>query len=352
MSITTPRIVALFLVALGLGLVAFGVIRGVRPAGPAHGVRLVFDIEPPVDDAAREIAQHIVDARIGEKWLELRVVPAGDQLVVEVGEDDPGFLHELVTLLERTATLELHTVDDAASLWSAAVVAFVGVDRDAAAAAGVRVEGTNLVADDRWSELSIAEAKAIGCTGLVQEGKRRCMRRGGELLAAYVATAVSRDPSLGMFEGRILAYGRIGETATWRAYVLDPTVRLDGRSVRRAEVASGGVAIEVDKPVESLKGVTLAFVFDGAVKLVATPDRVTGLQLHVPTPGPTEDAAFKTALDLVAILEAAAVHPLHVRGQDTFSRATGFFPRAWPFFAAALVLVIIAAVLWRRRVTA
>lgn len=120
----------------------------------------------------------------------------------------------------------------------------------------------------------------------------------------------------------------------------------DGHAIRRAGVLGDGVAIEVDGPTRLANvasGTALAFALDGTVRMAATADRVAGTELHV------RPAADTTSDQLVDLIEAGAVHPLHVHSQVAFSRATGFFPRAWPFLAIGGVLLVVVAILIRRR---
>jgi hypothetical protein len=239
---TTRRLAAIPVIGVALGLCAFGVIRGATNAGPAHGVRLIVAIEPPVDDAARTMAAHVAQERLDEKGLEVRVVPAGNTLVAEVGTDDPAVVTNLRELLERTANLEVRPVNS-----------------------------TDVV--------------------------------------------------------------------------------LDGRAIERAEVLAGGVAIEVRSPDQLARvtpGVPIEFVLDGHIRMTAAPDRVIGRELHVPVSGNDVDAT-RAALEFVAAIEAGAVRPMHVRSHEMFQRATGFWPRAWPFFAVAAVFSLAALVLLRRR---
>ena len=239
MALTTRRLVAIPLLGVALTFAAFGIVRGVVSTGPARGERLIVGIEPPGDDAARTMAVHVARARIDDSAIPVRVIPAGDRLVIEVGTDDAGLVQSYAQLLERTATLELRAND-----------------------------------------------------GTV----------------------------------------------------------VDGRTIRRAEVLAGGVALEVarsDKTVTT--GATIEVVLDGKPRMTVTADRVAGTEIHVRTSGETEDASLRAAVELVEIVEAGAVHPLHVRRQESFERATGFVPRAWPFLAIAGVFLIVVAVLWRRR---
>jgi len=56
-------------------------------SGERDGRMVVRLAAPPVDGAAREIAEHVVELRIAAPGLEHRVVPAGDGLVVELATD-------------------------------------------------------------------------------------------------------------------------------------------------------------------------------------------------------------------------------------------------------------------------
>jgi hypothetical protein len=40
---------------------------------------------------------------------------------------------------------------------------------------------------------------------------------------------------------------------------------------------------------------------------------------------------------------------MHVVSRTPFIRATGFFPRAWPFLAGGAVLLLVAGIVWRRK---
>lgn len=105
--LSVRRLVALPVLATALTLIVFGVVRGVTNTGPAQGTRLSVKLEPPVDDAAVEMAIRTVHDRIDEKGGSSRVIRGSQGLVVEVGEQDPELVRLLVALVERRAKVEL-----------------------------------------------------------------------------------------------------------------------------------------------------------------------------------------------------------------------------------------------------
>ena len=294
-------------------------------------------IEAPVDEAAQTIATHVVRERLDEKGAEVRVVPAGDKLVVEVGEQDREIVAMQVQIIERTGKLEVHRLDGA-SAWLAEVGKHAAPD-------GIRVEQGIPVADDRSQDLAVADADKIGCTGRVENGTRHCMVRGDRALGAYVDALVAREAQLAIPPDRIVAYGRVADRV-WRPYLLERAVILDGAAIRQADVLSGGVEINVAKPdvlAAFAVGTTVAITLDGTVKFVGAPDRIAATHVHLPTGNSVE-----AAVELVSVVEAGAARPMRVVQQDAFSRATGFLPRAWLFLAIGGVLLIVAALLWWR----
>jgi hypothetical protein len=349
------RFVAIPLLGVGLTLGAFGVIRGAMNPGPAAGVRVVLAIAPPVDDDARDMAVHIAKARVEEKGAETRVVAAGDQLVVELGETDPMIVSESTALLTRTATVELHIVMPNDS-WPAAD--YVATD-DHAKQLGIHVADGALLAEDRESDLSIAEADAIGCHGREEDGKRHCIVRGDSILSSYLAAI----PALAVPHGRILAYGRAEaiRAGAWRTYLLDDVVLAAGPEIRRVELGDGGVIIDltteaarrVVATASTRPGAPIATVLDGKVKMLSPlPGDTREPTLHLRTTavaGKLDEVAIRDAIELQSVLEAGAAHKLNVIASVPFTRATGFFPRSWPFLALALVSLLAAWFVWRRR---
>jgi hypothetical protein len=327
---TVRSVAALAVLGAALTFAAVGIVRGTLPAGPGSGTRFTVAIAPPVDEAAQTIATHVVRDRLEERGLgDVRVLPAADKLVVEVETTDRELVAMQAELLERTGKLEVHRIDPA-NAWLASIAA-----RD-----GIRVENGIPIADDVREELPIAEADKIGCTGRVEDGKRMCAVRGDHVLARGLARVAVPDD-------RVLAYGRVGESASWRPYLLEHETLLDGSQIQRADVLAGGVAITVAHASKLAVGAPIAVVFDGVVHFTGAPDRIEGALVHLPT-GTDAKAAF----ELVSVVEAGAVHPLHVVGQTPFTRATGFFPRAWPFLAIGGALLIVGALVWwsgRRR---
>lgn len=303
---------ALALAAAAAGIIAFGIVRGVTNAGPPRGVRIAIAIDPPADDAQLSMAEQMIHDRLDEIG-EARVVRISDGLVAELGTDDPDgqLVHDFVALLERTAPLEVHTFEPDRK-WLAEVAQAAAQD-PAAAAAGIRVsDGTLLAAD-----------------------------HGDQVLAKYLAAQV--PPA-----GQILAYGHDGKT--WRAYLLDAKVLLEGRAIHDAHLADHGVDLELAEPkIVAAPGTALAFLLGGKVDAVATVHASSPGQLQLRTSGRDADAAV-VAMNLLSVVRAGAVHPLHVIRREPFTRATGFVPRAWPFLAIGAVLLIAAVlVLLRRR---
>ena len=109
MSREVRFILALFAGVMGLGLIAFGILRGATDSGPANGVRLQVAIAPPLDASAVAMAETVARDRVEEKGANTRVVPAGDHLIVELGDTTPDIIAELIALLERTATVEIRS---------------------------------------------------------------------------------------------------------------------------------------------------------------------------------------------------------------------------------------------------
>lgn len=101
------RTAGLVIAVLGLGTAIFGVVRGVSATGPARGIRMTVAIEPPVDTSALAMAQHTVAERIEEKGVTTRVMPAGDKLVVELGDTDGDVAAQTAAIIERTGKLDI-----------------------------------------------------------------------------------------------------------------------------------------------------------------------------------------------------------------------------------------------------
>ena len=237
MSREVRFILALFVGVMGLGLVAFGILRGASKSGPGEGFRLTVAIEPPLDPATVMIAEHAMRDRVEEKGAETRVIPAGDHLIIELGETDPMVIHEFAALIERREPLEI-----------------------------------------RAGDVPVLVPSAIA--------------------------AVQADLT--------------------------------------------GVAITVRDPsalAEIPQGTELSFVYAGKLRYTAPADHVAGNGLHVRAGGLETDEGARIADDLVAIVYAGAMHPLHVTHEEPFTRATGALPRAWPFAVPGLVLLAFALLL-------
>lgn len=101
--------------------------------------------------------------------------------------------------------------------------------------------------------------------------------------------------------------------------------------------------VSVPSPVNEA---TVAPYVETIRKQLGPSDRVIGgsdgLVVEIATQDPKDVAAASSAI------EAAAGH-VHVDRAIAFTRATGFFPRAWPFFAIAAAMLAGGALLWRKR---
>jgi len=349
------RFAAIPLLGVGLTLGAFGVIRGAMNPGPGSGVRLVLGITPPVDEDAREMALDIAKQRVEEKGADTRVVPAGDQIVVELGTDDAEIVRDVTAILTRTGNVELHVVmpNDA---WPAAD--YIATD-DRAKQLGIHAALGALVAEDREADLTIAEADAIGCQGRRDGDKRHCIVRGDRVIAQYLAAI----PALAVPHGQILAYGHADEIRphAWRTYLLDDVVLVAGPEIRHVELGDNGVIVDLTADAArrviatagARPGAPIATVLDGTVKFVEPlPADTAAPTLHLRTTeraGKLEEDAIRDAIDLEAVLETGAAHELNVISSTHFTRAVGFVPRAWPFLALALVSLVAGWFVWKRR---
>jgi hypothetical protein len=97
---STSRIFALPIIGTALALIAFGVVLGVRPSGPAQGVRLAVVVEA-TDPAAGDIALRVLKERIDLSGVGGRFIAAGDKVIIEIGSSDPGVIAGIVERIER-----------------------------------------------------------------------------------------------------------------------------------------------------------------------------------------------------------------------------------------------------------
>ncbi len=116
-----------------------------------------------------------------------------------------------------------------------------------------------------------------------------------------------------------------------------------GSAIRGADTDATGVAIQLRQPrAETAMPDKLAVVFDGRIKGVVPAEAIGSDRVHLTTDS-------ETAFELATAIEAGAAPQLRVEHQTAFSHTTGFVPRAWPLLVPAIVLLIVAALLWRRR---
>jgi hypothetical protein len=99
---STSRIFALPIIGTALALIAFGVVIGVRPSGPAHGVRLAVAVQTTDPDAG-DIALRVLKDRIDFSGVGGRFIAAGDKVIVEIGSSDPVVIAGIVERIERRA---------------------------------------------------------------------------------------------------------------------------------------------------------------------------------------------------------------------------------------------------------
>jgi len=114
---------------------------------------------------------------------------------------------------------------------------------------------------------------------------------------------------------------------------------VDGRTLQRIDADDHGVTIYASAALPFHVHSEVTFAEGGAIKLAATPDQVDGATMHVPM------ASLAQAQDLRAMLLAGASPGMHVASREPFSRAVGFWPRAWLFLAIAGACELIAAAL-------
>lgn len=114
---------------------------------------------------------------------------------------------------------------------------------------------------------------------------------------------------------------------------------VDGRTLSRIDADDHGVTIYASAALPFHVHSEVTFALDGQIKLAATPDLVDGATMHVPM------ASLAQAQDLRAMLLAGAAPGMHVASREPFSRAVGFWPRAWLFLAFAGACELIAAAL-------
>jgi hypothetical protein len=99
---STARIFALPIIGTAVALIGFGIVIGVRPAGPGHGVRLTVTPET-TEPAARQLAHRVLKERLDFTGIGGRMTPANGRIIVEVGSTDEQVVASIVELIERRA---------------------------------------------------------------------------------------------------------------------------------------------------------------------------------------------------------------------------------------------------------
>ena len=288
--------------------------------------------------AALKQAVAVIRERIDSRGVDgATVAAAGDQIVVELpGLDDEATL-AVRSLITRTASLSFRVVDHD-SAFMRRVFARVGIEDPAgdpdAAAAGItahvdqwqpdpRSFATDyyLTAADREEDLSVSEARRLGCShGAVGTPSVRCLVSGRRVLERYLTALAAADPALAVAGDRAIGYQRVeveGQRPTWRTYYLERTARLGGADVAGAQAVpaqpDGRMEIlvtfdargrrELTDLTGEIVGKKLAIVLDDQVRSAPIVlGRITGGVLTITLGGTDRDRQDREAQELVDVL--------------------------------------------------
>jgi protein-export membrane protein SecD len=314
------------------------------PRAPRTRVVYELDVEPPAREQALAQAVATISERIRAHGISgAKVVAEDEQIVVELPGSDQDALQRTLDVIARKGTLSVQRVDGAAPLMTrlADVVGVEGASGDPDARergiVAVREEwnvdggatraASYLLAVDREEQVTLEEARAIGCAGLGRDepsGQVRCAITGRRALEGYLHALGAREPSLRVPADHELVYERVsaaGGRPAWRTYYLARAPSLDGRNLRGAELvpraAGGQPAIVVTFDADGARtlaelttasvGDKLAIVVDGVVRsapIVQAP--ISGGQVSITLGTDTRDPAGE-ARALVEVLRAGAL---------------------------------------------
>lgn len=360
-----------------VGLVVVGALRGRAGVdGPSRGTRLVYSLDTtaaPDGRAAIARAADVIRDRIAERGAPTRVATAGDTLVVEIGPMDDESRAGVEDIIARMAHVELMVVDEDPAVMSGIADETQRSDVAHAASIGVAVDAWTddrgrshrdpyLRAEDRETEVSEEDARAMGCTNQ----SRRCIVAGHVAIERFLEDATGSAPDAWLPPGRRLVYGRVEppdhSRPYWRTYLVDLGGRIDGTTVIDAKTAwdpqtnrpqvwirVAPAATQLAEQTRAKAGGKLAVVFDDHV--VAAPvinAAIAGTDLVLTMGDGRERDQEMAAVDVVAALRAGSLPaPLVLESSHPFDRgAGGFLARSWLFFAAAgLIAAALVAVL-------
>jgi len=205
--------------------------------------------------------------RINEKGVaEPTVVEKGDEILVELPGIDEDVINETRDIIARTAKLEFKVVDDGSD-YMKRLFAHVGsegkegkptdpeairedinaeIDQWRPEEGGGNHVDYYLIAHDREEDVTVAEAKAMGCINKnnrtkVEAGKMRCNVTGRKVIERYLKALVEKDPSFKIPDDHQIGY-ELNEPSPeakdkrtyWRTYYLDRAVRLTGSGISNA----------------------------------------------------------------------------------------------------------------------
>jgi preprotein translocase subunit SecD len=236
-------------------------IAETRPCDPGDDAnaicfRVSTDYAEGVKKAALSNAVITIRERIDEKGVaEPTVVEKGDQVIVELPGLDDEQINETKDVIARTAKLEFKVVDNN-SAYMNKVYAQVLTDAEAKtleiegqidnwkAESSTQQEDKFLIARDRDSDVTVEEARKIGCWDKnkpVTDGKVSCKLTGRYVIERYIRTLVAKDPSFKISDDHQLAFEleipreqAKDQRPYWRSYYLERAVRLTGSAVKNA----------------------------------------------------------------------------------------------------------------------
>jgi protein-export membrane protein SecD len=325
---------------------ACGSDKPTPPAGP--GVTIVYTsdlaaVDPAARDRALREAVATIRRRIEEGGIdEPRVTAHGERIVVELPALDAERAADVRALISRTGALALKVVDSDAPVMRAIhqhidrrrlvdpEIAALGIESWTdrwQGEGGADVLDHYLTAADREEVVPVERARVLGClrqASPMEDGKVTCRVTGRQVLEGYLAELGQREPALRLPADRELGFERLpgaGGRPTWRSYLLERPVRIDGGDIVRAVRSRGpGGAPEVIVTLDAdgkrrfaeltaaTVGKKVAIVIDDVVHtapIVQSP--ITGGRLTITIGGADPAAQVRDAEELARVLRAGSL---------------------------------------------